>query len=80
MVEEGSAASAIGVPGPMMGGNGTPCMRQELPDIDGSYVFGNLQCLEVTYTVDNGASDTIVNPRVYKRIPEDVHPKLFQAC
>ena len=27
LVEEGSAASATGVPGPMMGGNGTPCMR-----------------------------------------------------
>ena len=29
--------------------------------------------------MDNGASDTVVNSRVYKRIPEDVHPKLFQA-
>ena len=72
MVEEDSAASATGVPGPMMGGNGTPCMRRELPDVNGSYVFGKLQGLEVTYTVDNGVSDTIVNPRVYKRIPEDV--------
>ena len=50
-----------------------------MPDVNGSYVFGKLQGLEVTYTVDNGASDTIVNPRVYKRIPEDVCPKLFQA-
>ena len=54
-------------------------MRQELPDVNGSYVFGELQGLEVTYTVDNGASDTIVNPQVYKRIPEDVCPTLFQA-
>ena len=29
--------------------------------------------------MDNGTSDTIVNPRVYKRIPEDVQPQLFQA-
>ena len=77
--EEDSAANATGVPGPMAGGNGTPCMRQELPDVNGSYVFGKLQGLEVTYTVDNGTSDTIVNPRVYKRIPEDVWPQLLQA-
>ena len=50
-----------------------------MPDVNGNYAFGELQGLEVTYTVDNGASDTIVNPRVYKRIPENVHPKLFQA-
>ena len=50
-----------------------------MPDVNGSYVFGELQGLEVTYTVDNGASDTIFNPQVYKRIPEDVQPKLFQA-
>ena len=79
MAEEDSATSATGVPGPMMGGNGTPCMRRELPDVNGSYVFGKLKGLEVTYTVDNGASDIIVNPRVYKRIPEDVWPQLFQA-
>ena len=63
----------------MVGGNGTPCMRQELPDVNGSYIFGKFQGLEVTYTVDNGVSDTIVNPRVYKRIPEDVQPQLFQT-
>ena len=41
--------------------------------------MANFRALEVTYTVDNGMSDTIVNPRVYKRIPEDVWPQLFQA-
>ena len=49
-----------------------------MPDVNGS-VFGELQCLEVTYTVDNGASDTMINPQVYKGVPEDVWPKLFQA-
>ena len=48
-------------------------------DVNGSYVFGKHQGLEVTCTVNNGASDTIVNPQVYKRIPENVQPKLFQA-
>ena len=79
MAEKDSAANATGVPGPMVGGNGTPCMRWELPDVNGSYVFGKLQGLKVTHTVDNGMSDTIVNPRVYKRIPEDVWPQLLQA-
>ena len=79
MTEEDSAANATGVPQPMVGSNGTPCMKWDLPDVNGSYVFGKLQGLEVTYTVDNGASDTIVNPRVYKRIPEDVQPQLLQA-
>ena len=41
--------------------------------------MGEPQGLEVTYTVDNGVSDTIANPRVYKRIPEGIHQKLFQA-
>ena len=29
--------------------------------------------------MDNGTSDTIINPQVYKRILEDIWPKLFQA-
>ena len=53
--------------------------RREVPDVNGSYVLGELQGLEVTHIVDNDASDTTVNPQVYKRIPEDVWPKLFQA-
>ena len=65
--------------GPWWGVMEPQCMRWELPDVNGSYVFGKRQGLEVTYTVDNGTSDTIVNPRVYKRIPEDVQPQLFQA-
>ena len=79
MAEEDSVASATGVPGPLVWGNEIPCMRQELPDVNGSYVFGKLQGLEVTYTVDNGPSYTTVNSRVYKQIPEDVQPQLFQA-
>ena len=61
------------------GGNEPSRTRREVSDVNGSYVLGELQGLEVTYTVDNGASDTIVNHQVYKRIPEDIWPKLFQA-
>ena len=62
MAEDRMAASVTEVPDPVMGGEGTSCMRQELPDVIGSYVLGELQGLQVTCTVDNGASDTIVNP------------------
>ena len=55
------------------------CARREVPSVNGSYVFCEPQGLEVTKIVDNGASDTIVNPQVYKRTPKDVQMKLFQA-
>ena len=44
-----------------------------------NYVLGELQGLDVAFTVDSGASDTIVSPRVYQRIREDVCPRLFQG-
>ena len=42
-----------------------------------NYVLGGLQGLEVTFTVE--VSNTIVSPRVYQRIPEDICPRLFQG-
>ena len=45
------------------------------PMLMGVVYLVNCQGLEVTYIVDNGASYTIVNPQVYKRIPEDVLDK-----
>ena len=62
MLEDCAAENIMEVSDQVMGGNETSCMRQEVPDFNGSYVFDELQGLEVTYTVDNGASDTIVNP------------------
>ena len=52
---------------------------KEVLPVHGIYVLGGLQGLEVTFTVDSGASNTIISPRVYQRIPEDIHPRLFQG-
>ena len=79
MLGESAAEMASEASGQLMGGDTPSCSRREVPDVNGSYVFGELLSLEVTYTVDNGASDTTVNPQVYRGIPEDVWPKLFQA-
>ena len=79
MLEDSAAEGAGEASDQLMGGNEPSRTRREVPDVNGGYVLGELQGLEHTYTVDNGASDTIVNPQVYKRIPEDVWPKLFQA-
>ena len=79
ILEACAAENVMEVTDPVMGGDETSHMRWEMPGVNGSYVFGELQGLEVTYTEDSGASDTIVNPQVFKRIPEDVQPKLFQA-
>ena len=80
VVMEDSAAEGAGeASDQMMGGNEPSRTRMEVPYVNGSHVLGEFQGLEVTYTVENGVSDTIVNPQVYKRIPEDVWPKLFQA-
>ena len=43
------------------------------------YVLGELQGLDVACTVDSEASNTVVSSRVYQRILEDVHPRLFQG-
>ena len=50
--------------------------RRRLPHANGIYICGKLQGLGVTYTVDGGATDTLVAARVYKQIPESVRPKL----
>ena len=50
--------------------------RRILPKVDGSYVNGLLNGLEVTYTVDQAATETMIAPWIYEQIPEDVRPKL----
>ena len=79
MLEGSAAECAIEVSNPVVGADETSCMRCEVPAGNGSYLFGELQGLEVTYTEDNDVSDTIVNPKVYKRICTDVQPRLFQT-
>ena len=52
-------------------------VQRQVPTAYGNYVLEKLQGLEVTFTVDSGASNTNVSPGVYQRIPEDVCPRLF---
>ena len=47
-------------------------MWTEVMAVHENYTLGGLQGLVVTITMDSGASNTIVSPRVYQRIP-DVH-------
>ena len=50
--------------------------RRMLPKVDGSYVNGLLNSLEVTYTVDPAATEMMTAPWIFEQIPEDVRPKL----
>ena len=50
--------------------------RRRLPRANGIYIYGKLQGLGVSYTIDGRATDTLVAARVYKQIPESVRPKL----
>ena len=53
--------------------------RRNMPTFDGVYIDGEIQGIEVTFTVDTGATTTIVSPRVYDKIPVDRRPSLSQG-
>ena len=50
--------------------------RRELPKYRGIYVEGSLQGVDVVYTVDTGASCTIVSRNVFEKISEENRPTL----
>ena len=47
-----------------------------VPKIKGNYIKGLLNGLEVTYTVDDAATETMIATWIYEQIPENVRPKL----
>jgi len=53
-------------------------IRRGLPKYDGVYVDGRLCGVEVTMTVDTGATSTLIANRVYQEIPEEMRPRLWQ--
>ena len=55
----------------------TNTVRREKPLCAGVYVKGLLQGEEVTFTIDTGATRTIVSTRVYYRLPEGSRPELM---
>ena len=54
-------------------------IRRKLPEYVGIYVEGKIETLEVTYTIDTGATSTIVSPSVFQRIPESRRPTLHKT-
>ena len=50
--------------------------ERKLPKFCGVYINGLLNGLEVTYTVDGAATDTLIASWIYEQLPEDVRPKL----
>ena len=53
-------------------------LRRETPKYRGIYIEGRVQGVDVNYTVDTGASCTIVSDKVFQQIPEDERPTLCQ--
>ena len=58
------------------GNKTTEIFRRELPKYRGIYVEGSLQGVDVVYTVDTGASCTIVSRNVFEQIPQENRPAL----
>ena len=46
---------------------------------DGVYIKGSINGERVTFTMDTGASHTIISKRVFNRIPDDLRPKLVKT-
>ena len=53
-------------------------LRREVPRFKGIYIEGSVEGVEVNYTVDTGATCTIVSSRVFEQIPESDRPTLHK--
>ena len=53
-------------------------LRRETPKYRGVYIEGKLQGIDVTYTVDTGATCTIVSDRIFEKIPAEIRPVLHK--
>ena len=53
--------------------------RREKPKVNGVYVNGSINGIEVTYTVDTGASCTLLATKVFEKIPETKRPELQET-
>ena len=47
-----------------------------LPSFTGVYVDGLVQGVQVTFTIDTGATTTILSSKIYKKIPEEQRPRI----
>ena len=55
---------------------GEPVVRRGVPYISGVYIEGMVQGIEANFTVDTGATITMMSRDVYERIPEPNKPPL----
>ena len=55
---------------------GEPVARRGVPYISGVYIEGMVQGIEANFTVDTGATITMMSRDVYERIPENHRPPL----
>ena len=51
-------------------------VQHGLPKANGCYIQGTLQGIEVTFTLDGGALETMVSSKVFKRMPVSIWPQL----
>ena len=51
-------------------------VRRGIPRVSGIYVKGHIEGVDLTYTVDTGASATILSTAILKEIPEEKRPKI----
>jgi transposase InsO family protein len=49
-------------------------IRREIPKVDGVYVKGDIQDVDVVYTIDTGASISLISSRVFNEIPSRDRP------
>ena len=53
-------------------------IRREIPFYDGVYIKGKINGIQTIFTVDTGATRTIVSERVYSEIPSIYKPEITQ--
>ena len=51
-------------------------MRRGVPKVSGIYVKGHIENVDIVYTVDTGASATLVSTKVFEEICEKRKPHL----
>ena len=51
-------------------------VRRGVPRVSGIYVKGHVETVDIVYTVDTGASATLVSSRVFDEIPVEQKPQL----
>ena len=57
-------------------GNSDADIRREIPKVSGVYVKGSVCGVDVIFTIDTGASSSLISQRIYKEIPKSDRPSM----